>query len=343
VVDVWRRHQWRTGGTVLAVRQYLSLTRRRPKFIFGLLVVFGLSCACFVVAHTGVVFHDGAHESLRDLSGGFGEALIISVVLACLVDPLAQHQFASEWGRDLYWAIFSPRAPQEFRDALQALAAPSGYLNSCTYEVIFSYPADGSRDYFEIDWQISLAGVTLDRHGFKIQDPVFVVSRHDGSPSSYTRWTFQSEDSVRVAYNEDELISLGAMSIDASGRTVLDQRMLPGTAKVPFGKKYWSERHLQTSRWQADYLPMFQPRIVLQQIIIIKGDPVSDLEFSVTQLGRETVDLVETSRPDGRTQLECRLDSVAFPGQASLISWRARTSGSQVVELPIDAAERAST
>lgn len=328
---------------MLALRQYLSLTRRRPKFIFGLLLVFVLSCACLVVAHTGVAFQDGDHDSLRELSGGFGEALIISVVLACLVDPLAQHQFASEWGRDLYWAIFSPRAPQEFRDALQALAAPSGYMNSCSYEVIFSYPSDGSRDYFEIDWQISLAGVTLDRHGFKIQDSVFVVSRHDGSPSRYTRWTFQSEDSIRVAYNEEELVSLAAISIDSSGRTVLDQSKLPGTAKVPFGKKYWSERHLKTSRWRADYLPMFQPRIALQQVITIKGDPVSDLDFSVTQLGRETVDLVEMVRPDGKTQLECRFDSVAFPGQASLISWKPRTGVPGLLELPIDAAVKLQT
>ena len=76
--------------------------------------------------------------------------ILFLAVLAMLVDPLVQHQFASEWGHDLYWAIFSPNAPQDFRDGLQALAAPIAFISRCQYALTFSYPADGRKGIYEL-------------------------------------------------------------------------------------------------------------------------------------------------------------------------------------------------
>jgi len=120
-------------GNWNGLRRALALLRKRPAFfgILALLLVVGV--ALMTAAHTDMIF---THESEvpRDLAGSLGEALIVAFFLALLVDPVAQHQFATEWGRDLYWAIFSPDAPAEFRESLQLLAAPTGYIRRCTDE-----------------------------------------------------------------------------------------------------------------------------------------------------------------------------------------------------------------
>jgi hypothetical protein len=321
---------------MVAVRQYVTLLYRRTTFVLGLASVFVMAGLLIIAAHNESFLRN---ETSRHLAAGLGEALIIAVLLAVLVDPVVQHKFATEWGRDLYWAIFSPQAPQEFRDALQALAAPAGYIQSCEYELVFRYPKDGADTFLEVDWQVSLWGVTLERRGFQISDPVFVVSRHDGTPSRYTHWSFRSEGADSVDYNETELTALGVMSIDGSGRTILHQQKIPGVGKVGFSRSYWSERKLHTSRWRADFLPMFQPRIALKQTITLKGEPISELEFSVTQLGRDSMPLVETTRPDGTIELKCTLDSVAFPGQATLVSWKPSVTSERRVELPSEQVE----
>jgi hypothetical protein len=205
---------------------------------------------------------------------------------------------------------------------LQALAAPSAFISRCHYELTFSYPAGGRGDFYEVDWRITVTAEVLDRRGYSLVDPVFVVPRHDGQPTSYTQWRFQSEDGDLIAFDGRELEAMGATSCDASGRTVLDQSKIPGIERIPFGMKYRSERLLATSRWAADYLPLFQPRIVLQQVIVIRGAGVTDLEFTVAQLGGTQAAFTPHTRANGETELRCELTQVSFPGQASLLTWK---------------------
>lgn len=308
-----------------ALRQYMTLVHRRPKFALGLIAVAALGVLCEVVAYTDVV-HSPSKGVFRELAGAFGDAFIVAAVLAILVDPVVQHQFASVWGRDLYWAIFSPNAPQEFRDGLQALAAPVAFISRCQYELTFMYPVAGAETFFDLDWRILVWAEILDRHGFRLADRVFVVPRHDGTPTTYRLWRFEAEESDPISHDEDDLKSMGAISVDLSGRTVLDQGQIPDIEKVAFRGKYWSERHLLTSRWASDYLPLFQPRIVLRQIITIRGAPVSELDFTVAQLGGAQVYFAEHTRPSGELELRCELTDVSFPGQAALLTWKPKVA-----------------
>ena len=311
-----------------AVRRYLTLVHRRPKFAFGLIVVAAFGVLFEILAY-GSVITAPMSGVFRQLAGGFGDAFIVATVLAMLVDPVVQHQFASEWGRDLYWAIFSPNAPQEFRDGLQALAAPIAFISRCQYELTFKYPDGGPADFFEVDWRILIWAEVLERRGYRLADRVFVVPRHDGKPTSYATWRFEAEECDPIAYDEAELEAMGALSVDVSGRTILDQAKIPGIEKVAFRKKYWSERFLQTSRWDTDYLPLFQPRIVLRQIILIKGAPLSGLDFTIAQLGGAQVAFATHTRANGELELKCELTDVSFPGQATLLTWKPKDAARQ--------------
>ena len=286
----------------------------------GLIAVFVVGVLLEIAGNTGLA-HIPEHNAYRQLVSSLGDALIVASVLGFLVDPVVQHQFASEWGRDLYWAIFSPNAPQKFRDSLQLLAAPTAFISWCQYTLTFSYPADGQKGFYDLDWRIMVRGEVLDRRGYRLADRVFVVPRHDGSATNYVLWRFDG-DGAPIFHDEGELRAMEALDVDPSGRTVLDQSKITDIEPVPFQKKYSSERHLLTSRWEADYLPLFQPRIVLQQGIVITGAPVSELEFTVAQLGGVQVGFTTRKRENGELELKCELNEVAFPGQATLLTWK---------------------
>jgi hypothetical protein len=308
------------------LQRYLSTIRHGPRFLVALAVIFGTGVVLIVISRC--VFSPG-DEPWEGLFAGFGDALIIAAVVALLVDPVAQQQFAKEWGRDLYWAIFSPHAPPPFRDALGNLAAPDAYIEKCTH--IFEIRReDPKSDVLKINWKISIYGHALKRGRPLAWDgQVWVVRRHDGSPSTYTYWSFQVEGSDRVEFNEDQLRTLAVKNED-SGRCVLEQANLPGVPPVPFRKQFWSDRHVVTTRTSNDYLTLFQPKIVLNQRIIVRGEAAAELDFFVTQLGGSVgrdgeVELNHETLPGGLQQQSCLLeDVVAFPGQTTMLFWRER-------------------
>jgi len=306
------------------LKRYLSTIRHRPGFLVALALIFGAGVASVFISRAVISPGD---EPWEGLFAGFGDALIIAAVVALLVDPVAQQQFAKEWGRDLYWAIFSPQAPPTFRDALGNLAAPDAYIDKCTH--VFEMSRDDPKsDVLTIDWKISIYGHALKRGRPLAWDgQVWVVRRHDGSPSTYTYWSFQVEGSDRVEFNEDQLREL-AVKNEESGRCVLEQANLPNVPPVPFGKQFWSDRHVVTTRTANDYLTLFQPKIVLNQRIIVRGEAATELDFFVTQLGGSVgrdgeVELRHETLPGNLKQQCCDLeDVVAFPGQTTMLFWR---------------------
>jgi hypothetical protein len=310
---------------LVRIRQYVALMRHRRGFIVGLVFVLVVACLCEVAAYTNLVWGAG-QPGARQLAAGFGDAFIIAFVLALLVDPAVQHQFATEWGRDLYWAIFSPDAPPDFREALHTLAAPTGYFNRCTYELEFSESDERPGELLKIYVRISTSGVALNRRGFRPAGKIFALGGHQGTPSDYCYWSFEGEDGNRVEYNESEMQSLGALSANAGGHSTLDQSMLLHEIRIPFRGKYKIERHLKVTGARTGYFPMFQARIILAQVVIVKGDILSDLDFTLAQLGRGPIAAKRRTRPDGRVELHFESRDVVFPGQASILSWQPRVT-----------------
>jgi hypothetical protein len=293
--------------------------KHRHVFVLGLGVVFLVAVVCELAAHTNLIWTVGS-ESWRELAAGFGDAFIIAFVLALLVDPAAQHQFATEWGRDLYWAIFSPDAPQEFRDALQVLAAPTGYIGRCAYEIAFSDSVGGPNRVLDFYLKVKQSGVTLDRRGFRPSDKVFAPSGYDGTTSRYCYWSFEGQDTDHEEYTEDEMQALGVLSHDRGGNVVLDQSLLPHQTRIRFQGTYKLERHIKVASARSGYFPLRQNLIVLKQVVIIKGPAVAELDFSLIQLGTGEISGQPHERPDGSTELRFESDSVAFPGQAMPLS-----------------------
>ncbi|OBI34975.1 hypothetical protein A5708_10550 [Mycobacterium colombiense] len=263
-------------------------------------------------------------ERWQRLVEGLGDAFFIAAVVAYLVDPLAQAHLAQEWGRDLYWAIFSPHAPAEFKEAHQNLAAPDAVIEMCTHELNITHAEGTAPEVLTIDWQISIDGKVVNRAGLKLDDQVFVVRRHDGSASSYTYWSFQSEGRDQLVFDEDGLHQRKALRTEPSGRRVLDQSKLwDKMEKVEFGKRFWSDRHVITTRLTTDYLTLFQPRMVLKHRIVVRGPAASKLDFYITQLGARfgELEFEADKAPDGTPYQFQELHNVAFPGQTTLLFW----------------------
>jgi hypothetical protein len=302
----------------LEIRQYLALVRHRPKFVVGLILVFAVAAICEALGYTTWLV--GAPDTnMRELVIGFGDAFIIAFVIALLADPVAQRRFATDWGREIFWAIFNRDAPEDFRKALQRLAEPRVFVSHCTYELEFSEPGgDGPADHVLVDWRILLTGEVLDRNGFLPKEKVFVVSGHDGHYSQYTDWVFNGR-----VFDTCQLRHRNAVQEEKDGRTSLDQEKLTcGLPLVRYKDQYQAQRRLTTTRWRSDYLPLFQPQMVIHQEVIVRGTALASLEFSAVQLGVGAL----TPVPDDDSRLCFQASSVAFPGQAILFSWRPKAT-----------------
>jgi len=179
----------------------------------------------------------------------------------------------------------------------------------------------------DFDLTVRVEGVVLDRRGFRPTGSVFALARYDGSPSTYHEWSFRGPDIEGAKYSATELARLGALHIEASGRTVLDQSQLPQSmGVVPFRGTYETVRRVTTTRRWSDFFPLFQNRIVLEQFFLIGGDVLDELDISVVQLGGETLNRATEERPDGRTVIRYSTKNVAFPGLASVVEWRPKQS-----------------
>ena len=175
--------------------------------------------------------------------------------------------------------------------------------------------------------RVKLSGVTLDRRGFRPSDRVSAPSSHEGS--HYCYWSFEGDATGREEYTEAEMEALGAVSQDEGGRTVLDQSLLlPERVRIPFHGRYKAERHVKLTFARSGYLPLSQDRIVLRQVVIIKGTAVADLYFTLVRLGNEQIPNCpkKETRPDGKVELHFENATVAFPGQTSILSWRPKTA-----------------
>jgi uncharacterized membrane protein (DUF485 family) len=307
---------------VAAMKQYLALVKHRRGFVIGLLLVLAVATLCEVIGYTTWIGGPGGSDS-RQLAVGFGDAFIIAFVIALLADPVAQRKFATDWGREIFWAIFNRDAPEEFRKALQRLAEPRVFVRHCIYELEFTqHDSEDATNYVMLNWRILLKGKVLDRHGFLPEGTVFVVSGHDGRPSDYIEWVFDASDS-RVAYNLEQMRKRGAVRVEEDGRTALDQDTLArGVSAAPYQSEYRAERRLITTRHRTDYVPLFQPQMVISQDVIVTGPAVGELVFSAVQLGFGPLECAAGEDPDDPTELRFSTANVAFPGQAILLAWR---------------------
>src|SRR6266702_3027596 len=243
-------------------------------FLFGISITALAGIILVAVGDTGLVWE--TENAWRQLLGALGDALVIAAVLALLVDPVAQIRFARQWGRDIFWAIFNPKAPDKFRDALKDLAAPKGYFRVCTYRFTMDW-AHGSNDVLNVRLDLTVEATVLDPAGFNPSIVVRALMCHDGSPSRYVHWAFRGEDVQAGEFDESELKADGVQEQAPSGHTNLHQEHLNYKDSVPQGKTYVVDRTVLMTRWKWDYMPFWQGNVVLEQLVIVRGDAVSDL------------------------------------------------------------------
>lgn len=289
------------------------------EFMVGISLTALAGIALLVVGDTGLVWE--TETTWRQLLAGLGDALIIAAILALLVNPVAQIRFARRWGRDIFWAIFNPQAPESFRDALKDLAAPKGYFRACTYRFTMDWAPD-SRNVLNVRLDVTLEATVLDPSGFNPNVVVRALMCHDGSASRYVHWAFRGEEVQSAEFDEEELKMERVQEQSSSGHTMLHQERLRYKGLVPQGKTYVVDRSLLMTRWKCGYMPFWQGNVVLEQFVIVRGSAVEDLNFSVFQLAGPQMEKEEVLRPGGKTELWFRLPVVSFPGQSSILEWK---------------------
>ena len=74
---------------------------------------------------------------------------------------------------------------------------------------------------------------------------------------------------------------------------------------------------------------------MLRQIIVIKGAPVCELDFTVAQMGGGAqMDFGSHTRANGEMELRSELTEVSFPGQATLLTWKPKPAAGPLASEP---------
>jgi len=186
-------------------RPAFSLAWALPLFVVGLIFIF--------IGHSSNLpnwmFSDlrlGRGGSLSDAVAALGDALIVAAILSLIVEPYVRLRLMGEFGRDLFWAIFSPNAPNEFKQSLQELSAPRVYWLTCYWAITLTW-TDDTKTILTVDTEVEATGMCLDRHGYRPVGEAWVMATHDGSRPRYLHYRFKPHDPLAhsVDLGEEDL------------------------------------------------------------------------------------------------------------------------------------------
>lgn len=288
---------------------------------------FVIGLICTYLSHSSNVpdwasrAHLGSKGSLSSVVAALGDALIIAAVLSVVVEPYLRRRFTGEFGRDIFWAIFSPDAPPEFRKALQTQAQPDVYWLSCYWVVNLSW-VDGTREVLRVNVTVEATGKNLSRKGYMPDKPAWVLSTHDGKPSRYLRFRYKLQDSARPAIDLREPQIPPLKSSDDGRWYFLESQVIPADMTVPYQSNFEITREIETTRRASDFFPLYHGYTALAQELRICGPAFADLKIAAFPF-EENARQDETDLAGSAAVFTC---GVTFPGQATVIVWTLQPS-----------------
>jgi hypothetical protein len=264
-----------------------------------------------------------ASDSLVELEGTIGEALLVAALLAGTVDRYVKARFAKEVGRDVAVTLFGISAPEEYVRELH---------NVITATKIIDYG----------EWWISLEWLTSDtilkvtirnvNRGRNISNktlapsPLWLRGSVPGRKSHFLSYSVETSRSIdkraidinRFGMEEEQLAPNERIE---GGAVRIDVKAVPGAITIGRGDQYRSELTGRIFCQSQDVLPLIQNAPTLRQSLHVSGGALSDLRINVWQ---GIAPLQPGKSGPGDDDLHFAVDGLALRGQPLLLSWDRR-------------------
>ena len=267
----------------------------------------------------GMTLWGGEHsDSLAiRVAGALGEALLVTFVIAIIVEPYMRRNFLTEVGGNTIWELVNPKAPEEYRTAMATLLARRQYYRRREWDLIFDWE-DRNRGVLKVEASVLTFGYNAGAKAYGFTQPVWIDSCH-GYESTYTYFMLQSDQS-RLFVEKRQRDLQHFMTVDQDGTRLLDLPALLGGTTVSAETSFTTRLTGVMYRLSNGYLPLVQTQPTLEHIVKIKGNALPDLTFRMLAPRGGTVQ--ETARTRAQQEITFHVQSVMMPGQVVLLSWK---------------------
>lgn len=288
------------------------------KFAGGVLLLVAFGASAELIAHNLMPADSWAALLLR----GLGEAVLISAMLALIVDPYLKRRLRDESGWEVLFGYLNPMAPKHLREALKELASCKTYNTEVVWTVTFTW-VDPEQAILALTIESFSASLNLDRRPQKIDERPWVLASIGGYQSEYLRYSLSCPGYFQPIDLRDAELQPYVETHDNRSISLDDERMAAGRL-LPPGVHFENIRVARMYRHGSGYLPLQHGKFAEKVAVVLKGDALSDLDIIVSIPRRvHQKDLSEWRRraaPPSEHNSRKKLGQVS-PGQITLISW----------------------
>jgi hypothetical protein len=307
-----------TWAKELPLSAYKSFKNPKFWYRFGVTLLIIIGVAGELVGYGRLRDGTFAHA----LTLGLSEALLISGLLAVVVDPFLKHRIQEESAWSGIFGFLNDRAPEGLRKALQELAACEVYFPKTTWTLDFTWE-DRPLGVLAIKIAVRSTGENISRKPHKLDGQLWVLPSTTGFESQYLRYAANCPEAFE-SIDVREVDLQPHVSILGDGSLVLDEAAICQRREIPAGKTFEIAREARMFRHENGYVPLQHSRFGEELQIALQGDALGDIEVRVIhprEKGRER-SAERKRKPTKNMKPEIYGFRRITPGQVTIVSWK---------------------
>jgi hypothetical protein len=257
----------------------------------------------------------------RSLVQGFGDAFLVTGVLAILVDPYLKRRMQQESGWSAVFGYLSPNAPEGLREAMKELAVCQRYYTKAAWKITFEWH-DEVRRILAVTMEVTYTGINIDLKPYRPHGKPWVLASTDGYQSEYVRYSLNCPGYIEPVDVRGEELRRHTV-IQDDGSIYIEPAKLARGRLIPPGARFDVVRCARMYRHVSGYVPLQHDRYIERVPLSLAGGALKDLDVRVThprEEGRQVP--AEWKRlASSQSTTETRMFGRATPGQITLVSW----------------------
>lgn len=286
-----------------------------------ILSILGILAGALFLLSATISLPDEIHTLLQSVA----EAFTVSIVVALVVEPRLLRQFGEELASQTFWASFYSRAPREYRDAVQELAAATQFAIAVNWKVTLDW-IDDDQTIIRLRSEITNYRENRSNKAFPLVPKTFIYE----SPFLSHKATIDQYSVIcegATFYGSPLQDNFSRIEGDKDGRLVIKptNESAPSYFQVPPGLRYTIIVKATTYMRELGYAPLVIATPTLSLTVELLGNALPDLWISIIHPGFGSTDsrLSEDGSSLGNKG-PIRVGEVSLSGQAILLSWARR-------------------
>ena len=283
-----------------------------------ILIIFGLAGLALFSMDAVISLPSQVHG----LTQAVGEALVVAVVVALVVEPRLLRYFGEELSSQTFWASFYSRAPDAYREAIKELAAKTDFAHAFNFVLSFDWANDEKTvvkmtcEWTEHRENRSPRPLALEINAFVPESCI------PGFKAGFATCAIICQELVLYA----NLMDAGVLEVvqGRDGRLTMTQNeKLAPLFEAPPGARYTKITSAVTYFGPIGFMSYVTVGPTLQFGIQLRGTALSDLYFSIVHPGLGlNPELQGTGSELGANGLMRIGGGVFIEGQTVVLSWK---------------------